>query len=634
MTQYGGPGFGTVLGAGVLFKTDKQGRNYKVIHNFDTATGFEPQGSLIQAPNGKLYGFTTLGNCSCKPSFLFEFDPIKNVYKTLLKSDTLPRQNSYHRGTPFLASNGKIYSLAGGTLIETDPTTGNSIVIADSLNPSLGENYFMQASNGKVYFVTANGNGLIGQFGALYELNLPTKTVIKKYQFLSGNGAAPCGSLVEWTPGVLYGTFSSGSGPITSTGGIFSYNLTTQTFEQKRTFYSIGITGLSGALGGLTRYGNKMYGATTRGGANNDGFIYSYEPATNSLDTLINFATVNATFPYPYDTLHQRDIFNNRGWGTQLISAYDGRLYGLTANSMFSYEVATNHLYSLVAFGEVYGANPQYAHLLQTCTKPYFYFTISDTLHVFLGQPVNFAIGTPNTDTFRWYKDNIYQATQTDSLLHITAAALTDQGWYNTKLTNECGDSITKKFYLKVDIVTPLGLAFTGRVNNRNALLQWTDPSAKEVETYVLQRSTDGRSFTPINITKAKPNQQAYNYTDEAFETFANANNGKAFYRLLQQNKDGKKSYSNIIGLLTTANSPLTITPNPASDKIIVSFGKFMNGVVKFDLIAANGQIVLSKQAMNIASQSIAIGHLPTGVYTLQITTAEGVENRKLIVER
>ncbi len=640
MTQYGGPDFLiNAYGAGVIFKTNKNASNYKVMHNFDTATGFEPQGSLIQAPNGKFYGFTTNGACGCRPGFLFEFDPIRFVYKTLLKSDTLPRQGSYRWGTPFLASNGKIYSLAGGTLLETDPTTGISIIIADSLNPAGGENYFMQASNGKVYFVTSNNNGLIGQFGALYELNLPTKTVIKKYQFLSGNGAAPYGSLVEWSPGVLYGTFSEGSGPITSTGGIFSYNLTTQTFEQKRTFYSIGVTGLSGAYGGLTRYGNKLYGATIAQGVNNDGFIYSYDPATNALDTLINFQTAN--FNYTFDTIHHQLIFNIAGWGTELISVSDGRLYGLTRKSMFSYEVATNQLHSLISFGLEYGAQPMYAHLLQTCTKPYFYFTIPDTLHVFLGQPVSFAIGTPNTDTFRWYKDNVYLPTQTDSLLHITTAALSDQGWYHTKLTNECGDSITKKFYLKVDIITPLGLAFTGKVISHStgggqgeaALLQWTDPAAKDAETYTLQRSPNGRNFATLYTTKAKPSQQAYNYTDEAFKTFTNANNGKAFYRLLQQNKDGKENYSSVV-LLTTANSPLTITPNPASDKIIVSFGKLMNGVVNFDLIAANGQIVLSKQAKNIATQPITINHLPAGVYSMQITTNEGVENRKVIIER
>ena len=631
MTQYGGPGFLTnFYGAGVLFKTDKQGRNYKVVRNFDTATGFEPQGSLIQAPNGKFYGFTTNGACSCKPGFLFEFDPIRSVYKTLLKSDTLPRQNSHRWGTPFLASNGKIYSLAGNTVLETDPNTGNSIVIADSLNPAGGENYFMQASNGKVYFVTAS-YFLIGQFGALYELNLPTKTVIKKYQFLSGNGAAPYGSLVEWSPGVLYGTFSNGSGPITSTGGIFSYNLTTQTFEQKRTFYSIGVSGVaSGTNGGLTRYGNKLYGATVAQGVNNDGFIYSYDPATNALDTLINFATANAS--YPYDTLHQVDTRNLRGWGTELISGYDGRLYGLTSTSMFSYDVATNKVFSLVSLQREWGGYPAYAHLLQTCTKPYFYFTIPDTLHVFQGQPVNFAIGTPNTDTFRWYKDNIYQATQTDSLLHITAAALTDQGWYNTKLTNECGDSITKKFYLKVDIVTPLGLAFTGRVNNRNALLQWTDPSAKEVETYVLQRSTDGRSFTAINITKAKPNQQAYNYTDEAFETFANANNGKAFYRLLQQNKDGKKSYSNIIGLLTTANSPLTITPNPASEQVTITLPITIKKA-SLTILDSKGAMVW-KKATTTRSTTISTANWANGEYTIVVADENGkIDSKKLVVQ-
>ena len=630
MTEYGGPGFLTnAYGEGVLFKTDKQGRNYQVMHNFDTATGYQPRGSLIQAPNGKLYGFTTRGNCSCNPSFFFEFDPISRVYKTLLRDDTLSGGNSYSRGLPFQASNGKIYSLAGNLLLETDPSSAINKVITSNLNPSLGENYFMQASNGKVYFVTANGNGLIGQFGALYELNLPTKTVIKKYQFLDGIGSAPYGSLVEWSPGILYGTFSSGSGPITSTGGIFSYNLTTQTFEQKRTFYSIGITGLSGARGGLTKFGNKMYGATTRGGVNNDGFIYSYDPATNALDTLINFATANAS--YPYDTLHQVDNRNLRGWGTELISGYDGRLYGLTATSMFSYDVASNKIFSLVSLQREWGGYPAYAHLLQTCTKPYFYFTIPDTLHVFQGQPVSFAIGTPNTDTFRWYKDNSYLPTQADSLLRITAAAFSDQGWYHTRLTNECGDSITKKFYLKVDVVTPLGLVFTGRINNRNALLQWTDPAAKDVETYTLQRSKDGSNFTEINTTKATPNQQVYNYTDEASETFANTNNGKAFYRLLQQNKDGNKSYSNVV-LLTTANSPLTITPNPAGEQVTITW-PLTTKKAALSIIDSKGAMVW-KKTVKTYRISISTANWANGEYTIILADENGkLESKKLMIQ-
>lgn len=326
-----------------------------------------------------------------------------------------------------------------------------------------------------------------------------------------------------------------------------------------------------------------------------------------------------------------------------MISGYDGRLYGISFSSIFAYTPATNQFESVAGLqqGVGYyinslGSSIWYAHLLETCTKPYFFFTIPDTVHVFQGQPVSFGLGTPNTDTFRWYKDNIYQATQTDSLLHITAAAFADQGWYHTKLTNECGDSITKKFYLKVDVVTPLGLVFSGRVKGSSALLQWQVSSAANTSYYELQRSPNSRNFVPIAKINATT-QTTYTYTDEGiFDSPSSSERERVrfSYRLKEVAKDGKESYSNVVCLLTTANSLLTITPNPAKNKLTISFRKLIRGVVKFDLIAANGQPILSKQAKNIEIETIAVGNLPTGVYTLQITTGEGTETRKVVVER
>jgi uncharacterized repeat protein (TIGR03803 family) len=641
MTVVGGKYFNSSFtsGSGVIFKVDKMGKNYKKMYDFDSATGIEPWSSLIQAKNGKMYGFTGRST-SNQPTILFEFNPYTQVYKVLMRADTLRNGRLLDVGAPFQASNGKIYSVASDLLVETDPETFTNTVIGSRLDAGGGENYFMEASNGKVYFMTANYIGIVGQRGALYELNLQNKNVTKRYQFVDGTGSPSYGVPVEYSPGILYGTFSGGSGPITSKGGIFSFNLNTSTYTQKQLFYNVGLSSAgSMALAGLTKFGNKLYGATYAGGRDDKGVIYKYDPVTNALDTLINFATVNWT-TFPYDSFRQEYYTHNFGWGTELISAYDNRLWGVTVSSIFAFDPVAEQFESVASLqvGSTDSVNKlgyytSHLRLLQTCFKPYFYFTIPDTLHVFQGQPVSFGLGTPNTDTFLWYKDNVYLPTQTDSLLHITAAALSDQGWYHTKLTNECGDSTTKKFYLKVDIITPLELVFTGRVQGTNALLQWTDPASKDAEIYTLQRSPDGRNFATLYTTKAKPSQQAYNYTDEAFKTFANANNGKAFYRLLQQNKDGKENYSSMV-LLTTANSQLTITPNPASDKIIVGFGKLMDGVVNFDLIAANGQIVLSKQIKNIATQPIAINHLPAGVYTMQITTNEGVENRKVIIER
>ena len=635
MTRYGGPDFLiNAYGSGVIFKTNKNASKYEVVHNFDSATGFRPEGSLIQADNGKLYGFTGSGFTSW-PTKLFELDPITKVYKVIMNADTVGgNQNVYRWGSPFVASNGKIYSLASNKLIETNPATGTNKVIASALSSSGGENYFMQASNGNIYFVTSNNNGIVGQFGGLFVLNPLNNTVSKLYQFVAGTGAAPYGSLVEWTPGILYGTFSYGSGPIVSQGGIFSFNLNTNTFEQKKLFFDVGITGGgSKAYGGLTRYGNKLYGALNSGGVNDYGLLYKYDPATNTLDTLVNFAYQSYPYTFATDTIHNKFIFNRGGWGIELISGYDGRLYGLTQGSMFSYDVATNHFYSLIAFYPDYGNNPSYARLLQTCTKPYFYFTIPDTVHVLQGMPLSFALGTPNTDTFRWYKNNNLLTAQADSTLHIDTAKLTDQGWYNCKMTNECGDSTTKKFYLKVDVVTPLPLVFTATANGAAAKLQWKDENAANISYYELQRSAEGGKFAALAKVNATY-QITYNYNDEGFAAFATANVGKACYRLKQVAKDGIETYSQIVCLSAMAHSIFTITPNPARDKVTVNCGSRIKGNITFDWIAANGQVVQTNEYKNITTQTINISHLPTGVYTLRITTANSVENGQVVVER
>ena len=107
----------------------------------------------------------------------------------------------------------------------------------------------------------------------------------------------------------------------------------------------------------------------------------------------------------------------------------------------------------------------------------------------------------------------------------------------------------------------------------------------------------------------------------------------RSCYRLREVAKDGTESYSNTVCLRTTSNSQLTITPNPAKDKITISLGRQISGANKFELVAANGQIVVSKQAKNIASQMLSVGHLPAGVYMLRVSSGGEVWSEEVVVE-
>ncbi len=628
MTSSGGINF-----QGVLFKTDRTGKKETVMHYFDTSTGAYPKGSLIQATNGKLYGLTGTDGTGAVIAKFFEFNPISKNYRIILRFDSI--LSSAIVGSPFQAQNGKIYFLTTYKLMEYNPFKDSIKAVATLPNNIRGSaSYLMQALNGNIYFATQSSI-TTGLTGALFSFNPSSYSLNKIFNFYDDKGVAAYGSFIEWSPNLLYGTFSSGNDSL-QYGGIFTYDILTNAFTKKRLFGSIGG---SGAYGGLTKVGNKLYGATNAGGGWQDnGLIYKYTPSTNFLDTVNTFDYINnQNF---YDSGHQTYITCLRGWGTELLAA-NGKLYGLTyISSLFSIDTATEVVTPHIYFYDSSGQNPRYAHLIQTCTKPYYLNAIPDTVHVLQGQPVRFNISTPNTDTFRWVKDSTnLLPLQKDSTLKIDTAKLTDMGWYTCRLTNECGDSITRRFFLKVDIVTPLGLVFSGRVRGTSAVLQWQIGNTDNTSYYELQRSPNGvgNSFVPIGKINATNNQTSYTYSDEQiFASPLSLGEGSGVrycYRLREIAKDGSSSFSNIICLQTNATSQLTITPNPAKDKILISFGRQMSGIVKFELLGSNGQIVMNKETKNIASQILSVAHLPAGVYTLRVSNGDEVWSEKVVVE-
>jgi photosystem II stability/assembly factor-like uncharacterized protein len=188
--------------------------------------------------------------------------------------------------------------------------------------------------------------------------------------------------------------------------------------------------------------------------------------------------------------------------------------------------------------------------------------------------------------------------------------------------------------YMGVDttsFILPIGLIFTGKIQNNNAVLQWQDQEANNVSRYEMQRSITSNNFTPIAQIFAQQTQLDYTYTDNSFTDAATG--GKAFYRLKQISKDGKEEYSNVV-LLSIYNSQFTLFPNPANDKVTITFSRRINENVKFDFYAASGQLLQTTQANNVTNQTINVSHLPSGIYTLKISTPQATYTKKLVIER
>lgn len=366
---YGLTSSGGNLGAGVLFNYVISSNTYTKKIDLNSSDGGTPNGPLIQASNGLLYGMTNVGG-SNNVGVIFEYNRLTNTYTK--KIDMSVTNGSYPVGGFVQASNNKLYGLTPlggvngvGTLFEYDPSTNTFTKKVDltGTTGSFGGSYpygslVQYSGNNKLYGLTTAGGS--SNLGVLFEYDPSTNTYTKKIDLLAANGYSAYGSLVE-SSGKLYGMTQLGG--TNSLGVIFEYDPTTNTYTKK-----IDFSGTSGAAPGSLPYGSLvttattgvLYGMTSAGGTNSVGVIFEYNTSTNAYTSKFDFSSANGSVPY----------------GSP-IRAANGNLYGVTnqggANSvgvLFEYNIGTSSYSKKIDFTNSTGNSPTVTQLLEVCTKP------------------------------------------------------------------------------------------------------------------------------------------------------------------------------------------------------------------------------------------------------------------------
>ena len=210
--------------------------------NFNGANGSNPHSSLVQGPDGNLYGTTYNGG--------FNND-----------------------GTIFRITPGGAYVLL------------HSFSGADGARPYLG---LVLGADGNFYGTTSLGG--LGA-GTIFKMN-STGTVTTVYRFGGSGGTIPYGGLVQGTDGNFYGTTSGGGtnghGTVfqITPGGALTY------------LYNFAGTDGGGPYASLVQgTDGNFYGTTTQGGANNLGTVFNIT-STGTLTTLYSFAGTDGSLPY------------------------------------------------------------------------------------------------------------------------------------------------------------------------------------------------------------------------------------------------------------------------------------------------------------------------------------------------
>ncbi len=334
MTSQGG-----ASGAGTIFKMEPDGTGYAVQHNFAVETpgsrpGFGSQ--MLQLANGKMYGVTEYGGVNSS-GVLYEYNPATNTYIKLYDFAQSTGRNPV--GGLALAPNGKLYGMtqAGGSanlgvLFEFDLTTNTYTKKVDFIGANGAfpfANTLYLHTNNKFYGV-ANQGGTSG-LGVLFEYDPATNTYTKKIDFTgTANGSYPYTTLMMTSTGRVFGATSQGG--TSNNGTLYEYNPATNTLTKRRDFSSADGRFPLAAL--VEANNGRLYGTAGMGGVNGRGTLFEFNLSTNTFTKKIDFNTTNGETPYP-----------------GLVKAANGNLYGMTnaggissVGTIFEYDVTTNTL--------------------------------------------------------------------------------------------------------------------------------------------------------------------------------------------------------------------------------------------------------------------------------------------------
>src|SRR6185369_6562219 len=270
---------GTLLGTtrnggtainGTVFKLDKNGAGYTVLHHFDggLGDGYRPEGGVVRGPDGGLYGTTRLGGRA----------NIGSIFK--LNID----------GT-------------GYTRLRSFTFNGN-----DAMRPYAS---VLEGGDGTLYGMTTEGGAY--EFGAVFKLNKAGSgyTILHNFDPDTDDGINPFGGLIEGSDGAMYGATSYGGGA--DLGTIFKINSDGTGYSVLHRFTNAPGTGSYPIAGVLEGSDGMLYGRTISGGEGDGAAIFRLNKNGTGFAVVHSFSLAGGNRFDPY---------------SNLIEGSDGALFG------------------------------------------------------------------------------------------------------------------------------------------------------------------------------------------------------------------------------------------------------------------------------------------------------------------
>ncbi|MGN6400242.1 MAG: M43 family zinc metalloprotease, partial [Flavisolibacter sp.] len=215
----------------------------------------------------------------------------------------------------------------------------------------------------------------------------------------------------------------------------------------------------------------------------------------------------------------------------------------------------------------------------------------------------------------------------------ITPASVTENvaGGYIEYTANFTGFSqfvlVSPTFILPVNFIS-----FEAQPVERNIDLVWKTAIENNNKGFIIERSTDGTSFTPIGWVDGHVNASSsteYFYKDKFVQP-----NTLYHYRLKQVDFDGRQNLSTVRQAMIDGKAvTVSLFPNPATDNVKL-FVSGATGLADISLINNKGQKVGDWSKVDFSSPySISLNHLAKGHYTVTVHFKDRNITTKLIIQ-
>lgn len=280
---YGTTSYRRTNSYGTIFQINKTGSNYVTLHDFTGANddGWYPR-NLIEGDDGALYGTCTDGGMEGQ-GIVFKLNKSGGDYTVLHHFSWTNNDGRLPQSGLLKASDSLLYGTTAsggradyGALYRLEQTGSNAIVVAsfnwpggDGWNPLAN---LIEASDGVLYGTTFNGGS--NEFGTVFRMNKDQSGYAVLHHFdWATDGAFPRGGVIEGANGALFGTaFEGGSN---SFGTVFTLSKDGSGFSVLHHFSGLNGDGSHPQAALLQGSDGALYGTTAQGGSNGWGTVFT-----------------------------------------------------------------------------------------------------------------------------------------------------------------------------------------------------------------------------------------------------------------------------------------------------------------------------------------------------------------------